>query len=265
MLNSLFKFRVLRLPATSLFIILSIFQAVSFECLRAETAGARRPVIIIDPGHGGDDLGAPGVGGMLEKDVVLAISGYLSAYLQENLNAVVRLTRDQDVFIPLPERTSIANDYEADVFISLHANASPRHKLSGFEIYYLDNTQDAGSKKLAERENTAGQGASSDLGFILSDLIQNHKMPDSIKLARNISEAVDSFILTSWPGTANLGVKKGPFFVLVGAHMPCVLVELFFIDNKYDGEKLMKPAFQKDLAYALYLGIEKFLNQKGAQ
>lgn len=221
----------------------------------------KRPVIIIDPGHGGEDLGAVGVNGIQEKDVVLDISKELEKYLVENLNAVVRFTRDRDVFIELAERTTMANDYEADVFISLHANASPRKKLSGFEIYYLDNTQDAASKKLAERENAShAQSGNSDLGFILSDMIQNHKLADSVRLAKSISAGVEQFVLHNWPGSTNLGVKKGPFYVLVGAHMPCVLVELFFIDHKLDGERLAKTDFRKDLAYALYLGIEQFLS-----
>jgi N-acetylmuramoyl-L-alanine amidase len=246
--------------------IIKFFTAIFFSCCLSGQLLAepnKIPVVIIDPGHGGEDLGAEGLHGMVEKDLVLDIANELAKYLRQNLSAVVRFTRDEDVFIPLADRTAFANDYEADVFISLHANASQKKKLSGFEVYYLDNTNDHASKKLAERENRSVlQQVNGDLGFIISDLIQNNKLADSIKLAKDISKSIDHLIIKSWKGSRNLGVKKGPFYVLVGAHMPCVLVELFFIDNKSDGERLANPQFRKDLAYALYIGIEDFLNNR---
>ncbi|GAH00108.1 unnamed protein product, partial [marine sediment metagenome] len=140
------------------------------------------PLVLIDPGHGGDDFGAQGKGGLLEKDVVLDIALRLEKLLVEKLNAVVRLTRRKDVFVPLAERTNLANDFEADVFISLHTNASPKGKVAGLETYFLDNTNDKASRKLAERENRSMrfEGSQSDLQFMLSDLIQNAKLEDSI-------------------------------------------------------------------------------------
>ncbi|RMG39903.1 MAG: N-acetylmuramoyl-L-alanine amidase [Candidatus Dadabacteria bacterium] len=234
---------------------------------RRQAVNKHRPVIVIDPGHGGEDLGARGVGGLLEKDVVLAVALELKKLLSKRLNAIVRLTRSRDVFIPLAERTNLANDFEADLFISLHVNASRSKKLTGFETYYLDNTNDKSSRKLAERENASMsfEGEQGDLQFILSDLIQNAKLEESIMLAHTVNDATYNFIKKKWPVKNNLGVKKAPFYVLVGAHMPCILVEMFFIDNKQNGLLLAKREFRKDLAWGLFNGIKKYLETESQQ
>jgi len=220
-------------------------------------------VIVIDPGHGGEDLGAVGQGGLLEKDVVLDIALELERILEQELGATVRLTRRTDVFVPLMERTAFANDFEAKVFISLHANASENQKLSGFETYYLDNTGNKASKRLAERENRSLEFEESmeDLHFILSDLIQASKLEDSITLANSVHKATVKHLRQSWDNVNDLGVKKAPFYVLVGAHMPCILVEMFFVDNPKDGSMLADPNFRKDIAQGLSVGIKNFLDK----
>lgn len=224
------------------------------------------PVIVIDPGHGGEDHGAVGVGGLLEKDVALDISGRLQKLFEERLGATVRLTRSKDEFVPLAQRTQMANDLEAELFISIHNNASERHSLSGFEVYYLDTTDDKASKLLAERENVQhGEAApTDDLSFMLSDLIQSGKLEESVLLARSISEKL-STLSSRWRSVQSLGVKKGPFYVLVGAHMPCVLVELFFIDHKNDGALLADPKFRQAIAEQLARGVETFLSKRKAK
>ncbi|MCO6430392.1 MAG: N-acetylmuramoyl-L-alanine amidase [Deltaproteobacteria bacterium] len=223
-----------------------------------------RPVVVIDPGHGGEDMGAVGVGGLLEKDVVLQISLELQRILEDDLNAVVRLTRTGDRFVPLLERTAFANDFEADIFVSLHCNASPKKVLHGLEVYYLDNTGDRASKALAERENASVQyeGAQADLQYMLSDLIQNLKLDDSISLANHLRKATLARLSKANYKVRDLGVKKAPFYVLVGAHMPCVLVEISFIDHQREGKLLGTPEYRAAVAQGIASGIKSFLSQK---
>jgi len=223
-----------------------------------------RMLIVIDPGHGGEDFGAVGIGGLLEKDVVLDIALRLERELTEKLGAVVRLTRRADRFVPLADRTNLANDFEADLFLSLHTNASPQSNVSGMESYYLDNTNELSSKKLAERENQSLQfeAQATDLQFILSDLIQNAKLEDSILLANMVQSAVARAVHVEHPKLATLGVKKAPFYVLVGAHMPCILIELFFIDHTLDGVLLGKKDFRATLARGLFIGVKDYLERR---
>lgn len=234
--------------------------------VKSNTSGNRKsgPLILIDPGHGGEDYGAVGLSGLLEKDVVLDIALRLEKLLRERDGVVVRLTRNKDIFVPLSERTALANDFEADLFLSLHTNASPNGKLEGLETYYLDNAEDAASKKLAERENASMhfEGAEGDLAFMLSDLIQNAKMEDSIALANILHTNLLGHVKRQGQKVASFGVKRGPFYVLVGAHMPCVLIELLFIDHPSDAKRLAEPQFRQVLAAGLFRGIENFLVRK---
>lgn len=217
-----------------------------------------RPLIVIDPGHGGDDLGAVGYDGYLEKDVVLNIAMLLDELLRERLRARTVLTRVRDVPLALEDRTEIANNAKADLFISIHANASPSRRARGIETYYLDNTDDKSSLKLAERENKSSRRNLSDVQFILSDLIQNVKLEDSIALAHHMQNALVQRISRYYSDVRDLGVKRGPFFVLVGAHMPCVLVEVSFMDHPVEGRRLIDRRYQKIVADALYRGIRGF-------
>lgn len=220
-------------------------------------------VVVIDPGHGGEDFGAVGLGGILEKDVTLAVALELEQILSKDRGLTVRLTRRKDVFVPLAERTAIANDFDAAIFVSLHTNASPESKLSGLETYYLDNSGDKASKKLAERENssTRFEEADGDLQFMLSDLIQDGKLDDSIRLAKVIQgKLYNEAAEVMGQDAQDLGLKKGPFYVLVGAHMPCVLTEMFFIDHQVDGLHLADKGFRRRLAQGLASGIQHFLS-----
>ncbi len=226
----------------------------------------KRPLVVIDAGHGGDDLGAHGPDGILEKEIVLSVAEYLDELLRDRLRARTVLTRSRDTFIPLPERTQIANEKNADLFISIHANASEFKTASGIETYYLDNTNNKSSLKLAERENMSlqmgGGGGASDLGFILSDLIQNVKLDDSISLAHKLQDSLWQTLGRYYDGVNNLGVKKAPFYVLVGAHMPCVLVEISFIDHPVEGRRLADRKYQKLVALALFQGIRDFFTPR---
>ena len=218
----------------------------------------RDPVVVIDPGHGGEDLGAEGVNQVLEKEVVLNISLYLDELLRNRLRAKTVLTRARDVVVPLEARTKIANDNQADLFISIHTNASPKKNATGIETYYLDNTDDRSSLKLAERENTSSRFGRDDLGFMVSDLIQNLKLDESISLAHHLHGSLIRRIRVGGYEVRDLGVKRAPFFVLVGAHMPCVLVEVSFIDHALEGAKLVKRDYQLQVAEGIYRGIRDY-------
>ena len=227
-----------------------------------ENEATEKPLIVIDPGHGGEDYGAVGVGGVMEKDLVLSIALELEKILVSELDAVVRLTRRTDTFVPLADRTNLANDYEADLFLSLHVNASPKGKLAGLETFYLDNSGDEATKKLAERENRSlrfEESGGGDLGFMLSDLIQSAKLDESIILANVVHKGLLRHLKPRWEGIRDLKVRKAPFYVLVGAHMPCILVELFFVDNREDGRRLANRKFRSDIAQGLLGGIREYL------
>jgi N-acetylmuramoyl-L-alanine amidase len=214
--------------------------------------------IVLDPGHGGKDTGAIGSGGLLEKDVVLILAKKLGKKLAKDMGVEVVLTRDKDVFIPLEDRTAIANAENADLFISLHVNASPSPQAKGIETYYLDNTDDEAAIRLAARENGTSRRNISDIQFILSDLIQNSKLEDSIALAHHLQSSLVSHLGQTAGAVKDLGVKKAPFYVLVQAKMPSVLAEIFFITNKKEGQLLSRASYQDAIVDALYNGIKKY-------
>jgi N-acetylmuramoyl-L-alanine amidase len=220
------------------------------------------PIVVLDPGHGGGDVGATSQHGGQEKEITLDIARRVKALLERRHQLKVQLTRDDDTFVPLARRTAFANRKEGAVFVSLHVNASENHNLEGLEAYYLDNTNDEASRKLAERENGVAPGeALDDLSFMLSDLIQSGKLEDSILLTRSVEAGIRSKVLTSHRDLRSLGVKKAPFFVLVGAHMPCSLIEMFFVDNPVEGRKLHEDSFRSALAAGIADGIVRFLGK----
>jgi N-acetylmuramoyl-L-alanine amidase len=220
--------------------------------------------VMIDPGHGGHDPGAIGYDGLQEKTIVLAVSKRLGKKLASRLPVDVLYTRTRDVFIPLPDRTARANSAKADLFISIHANSSPNPASHGIETYYLNNTNDRATLRLAGIENgirqrNGLQQHGTDLSLILSDLIQTGKEEESILLAGVLQRSLVRHARQEYAEARDLGVKKGPFYVLVGAHMPCVLVELAFLSHGAEGRKLRSPTYQETLAEGLFQGIGHFL------
>ena len=220
------------------------------------TVGIRK--IVLDPGHGGKDPGAIGVGGIAEKDIVLSIAKKLAKKLQKEMGIHVVLTRKDDSFIPLEDRTAIANAENADLFVSLHMNASPNADARGIETYYLDKTNDEAAMRLAARENATSRKNVSDLQFILSDMMQSMKLEDSISLAYRLQSSMVSSLTTKMGEVSDLGVKKALFYVLVGARMPSVLVEMFFITNKNEGRAMSQENYQDAMVEALYEGIQRY-------
>jgi N-acetylmuramoyl-L-alanine amidase len=220
------------------------------------SSGLRK--IVLDPGHGGKDPGAVGPGGITEKDIVLAVAKKLAAKLKNEMGIQVVLTRKDDRFIPLEDRTELARKENGDLFISLHMNASPNAEAKGIETYYLDNTTDEAAIRLAARENATSRKNISDLQFILSDMTQNMKLEDSITLAHRVQNSLVSGMTKVMGDVKDLGVKKALFYVLVGAPMPSVLVEMFFITNRGEGRAMNQDNYQDAMVEALFEGIQKF-------
>jgi N-acetylmuramoyl-L-alanine amidase len=214
--------------------------------------------VVLDPGHGGKDPGALGPGGIAEKEIVLSIAKKLAVKLKTEMGTEVVLTRKDDRFVPLEDRTLLANSQDADLFISLHVNASPNADAKGIETYYLDNTTDEAAIRLAARENATSRKNISDLQFILSDMMQNMKLEDSITLAHRLQAALVSGMSKFMGDVKDLGVKKALFHVLVGARMPSVLVEMFFITNKNESRAMADPNYQDAMVDALFEGIQKY-------
>ena len=222
-------------------------------------------LIVIDAGHGGKDPGAIGPGRVREKDVTLAVAKKLKARLEkEHPELKVVLTRSDDSYLSLVERTAKANMLDASLFISIHCNASPNPQVAGIETYYLDNTTDRAALKLAARENFISEEKmteAGDLNYILADMATSSKVEDSVPLAGLIQESLVRELKKEYTGVNSLGVKKAPFWVLTGARMPCVLIETSFISNRKEEKRLASSAYQDDLAHAVALGVRSYLRE----
>ena len=234
----------------------------------ADTRALR--VVVIDPGHGGSDTGAKGPGGTLEKDVALLIARRLRAQLINSLGLQVFLTRDGDQELSLDQRTAIANNYKADLFVSIHANASRASGARGSEVYFLAyQASDDESRKVALAEGALPEAAEagaasgptpSDVALILWDMAQAEHLEESSALASRLQEE-----LSEIGGTPGRGVKQAPFRVLVGAAMPATLVEVAFISNPEEEKQLASETFQQQIAAALARGIERFRKERSAR
>lgn len=211
--------------------------------------------IVIDPGHGGKEVGAVGPGGLLEKDVTLAVARKLAASLSSKTGARIVLTREDDSVVSLDQRTALANQYNADLFLSIHINAAVVKGAKGSETYYLSlEASDELARKAAETENaSAAADPASDLKLILWDLAQQAYIEESSRFATTIQEEMNAA-----SSIVNRGVKQGPFKVLVGATMPAALVELGFISNPEEEAKLQSEAFQNAMVAALTRAVERY-------
>ncbi len=215
--------------------------------------------IVIDPGHGGHDPGAMSPSGTREKDIVLQIGLKLAQKIREELGIDAVMTRSTDVFIELQERTAMANKVGADLFVSVHANASPNRAANGIETYYLNLAKTTKAAELAAKENGTTLEKVSLLQAVLFDLMANYKLNDSAHLANEVQNALHKRALTGYPTVKNLGVKQGPFYVLVGATMPSILVETAFVSNEKDEQKLKDPSYQDLTADGILSGIKGYI------
>ncbi len=220
-------------------------------------------IIVIDPGHGGIENGAVGPTGLIEKDVTLILARRLKRVLERGRPSLsVVLTRDEDRLLGLDERTAIANHNRADLFVSIHLNASSQSAATGAETYYLSSdATDAEARILAARENLSPQGSRelppdlADLELVLWDLAQNRYLAESGALAESIQRQLNQLT-----GTRNRGVRQAPFRVLMGAMMPAVLVEVGFVSNEKQEALLRSSRYRNDIVNAVAAAVDEFLN-----
>jgi N-acetylmuramoyl-L-alanine amidase len=216
--------------------------------------------IVIDPGHGGVDPGAVGRNGLYEKDVNLAVSRMLRQYVEDSLKIKVILTRNRDLYLSLKERTNMANRNAADLFVSIHCNATAKGmSRSGFETYFLSEAKTNEERAVAALENAAlkfdkVEMPNDDISFIFYDLAQSAFLDESNQFAENIQASAERNLKIP-----SRGVKQAGFYVLHGAFMPAVLVECAFISNPEEERLLRQKEFQKRLAYCIFQGIKDYI------
>jgi N-acetylmuramoyl-L-alanine amidase len=224
------------------------------------TLGLKIGRIVIDPGHGGHDTGTIGPTGLMEKDLCLDVALRLGKIIQQRLpGADVVFTRSDDTFIPLEERTNIANQAKADLFISIHANSSEDHAARGIETYYLNLKGSPEAMAVAARENAASQEGIHDLQDLVKKIAQTEKIDESREFAEDIQDSLSKRVQKNARTVKNRGVRKAPFVVLIGADMPSVLTEISFLSNPADEQLLKKPENRQRVAEGLYQGVASYL------
>lgn len=214
--------------------------------------------VVIDAGHGGHDTGTIGASGLMEKDLVLDVALRLGKMIENRLGADVIYTRNDDIFIPLEERTKIANLEKADLFVSIHANSSPVSSATGVETYYFNFTSDQNALKLATRENASSASSIFELNDLLHKAVLNAKVEESRDFAQKVETSLYTMSVHMNRKSRNRGVKKAPFVVLIGATMPSILAEIGFISNPHDAKLLRREDQRKKVAEALYKGISAY-------
>jgi N-acetylmuramoyl-L-alanine amidase len=218
-------------------------------------------VVVIDPGHGGKDPGAVGPTGYYEKKANLKIALYLKEYLEKELGLTVIMTRTGDSFLDLKKRTAVANDKGADLFISIHNNASTSRSPYGISTYYLAVTSDRKALTVAARENDTTIEELSELDYILTDLVVSAKRNESSLLAKFVQEGMVGSVQKEYDSINSIGVCQGPFWVLVGAQMPSILVECSYISNNREEKRLMTDDYLKALARGIFNGVRRYIKE----
>lgn len=262
---------ILSPDSNDLFINLRTIQTISPEDstkeeLQKQKQGWLVDTIVIDPGHGGKDPGAIGVGGVKEKDIVLPVALKLGQIIQRRLPDVnIVYTRDTDVFVPLWQRTKIANEKNGKLFISLHCNSNRNSRVNGFETYFLSAEKDEKARDVVLTENevikfesTIDQKRYEGINFVLATLAQNAFLKYSQYFASLVQKALNAKLIAE--GMKDRGVRQGPFWVMVGATMPNILIELGFISNNYEAKLLKQTSVQTKMADAICDGIIKYKN-----
>ena len=216
--------------------------------------------IVIDAGHGGHDTGTIGPTGLMEKDLCLDVALRLGKIIEQRLpGADVVYTRSDDTFVPLEERTNIANQAKADLFLSIHANSSRDHAARGIETYYLNLKGSAEAMEVAARENATAQEGVHDLQDLVKQIARTEKIDESKELAEDIQDSLSKRVQKTGKPIKNRGVRKAPFVVLIGADMPSILTEISFLSNPADEQMLKKPEQRQKVAEGLYQGVASYL------
>jgi N-acetylmuramoyl-L-alanine amidase len=216
--------------------------------------------IVIDAGHGGHDTGTIGPTGLMEKDLCLDVALRLGKIIQQRLpGADIVYTRSDDTFIPLEERTNIANQAKADLFISIHANSSQDHAARGVETYYLNLKGSAEAMEVAARENASSEQGVHDLEDLVKKIARSEKIDESKEFAEDIQDSLAKRMQKASKTVKNRGVRKAPFVVLIGADMPSILTEISFLSNPADEKLLKEPEYRQRVAEGLYQGVASYL------
>jgi len=214
--------------------------------------------VVIDPGHGGENDGAVGSKGLVEKDLVLDVSLRLGKLISERMGSEVIYTRSDDTFVPLEGRTALANDKKADLFLSIHANWSPAPVAAGIETYYLNFTDSQDALAVAARENASSQKSIFELHDLIEKISLHDKLGESREFAGRIQSSLFALSSRNNPAEKNRGVRRAPFVVLIGANMPSVLAEIGFLSNPKEEALLKKPEYRQKIAEALFRGVSRY-------
>lgn len=237
-------------------------HAFAFKPVKGYTGSYAIKTIVIDPGHGGKDPGAIGPTGLKEKDAALSISKQLKVELERRLNCRVVLTRNDDRFLELDERTVFANSMNADLFLSIHLNASRNPAARGIETYFMSPSRSKDEMETASRENMlalkSNNETENDLAYIMSDLINTQKVNESSQLADTVQRAAVKGMRPYYGGVKDKGVKQAMFYVLWRATMPSALVETSFISNRDEERRLRTPEYVASLAKSIASGVENY-------
>ena len=223
--------------------------------------GIRR--IVIDSGHGGRDPGCIGKKGTLEKEIVLDISTRLKKILTAQTELEVTMTRESDIYIPVENRPVIANQKQGDIFISIHANSNPRKNYSGVRTYFLNFSTDSSVMATAARENATSTKNIRAMKDIIQQITRNSKIRESKELSQKIQKNLMDSLNKSYSGVKDLGVKGGPFWVLIGGEMPSILVEVSHLSNQKEEARLKTSQYRQKIAQGIFNGITEYINSLG--
>jgi N-acetylmuramoyl-L-alanine amidase len=228
----------------------------------ARQLGLDARTVVIDPGHGGTDPGCLGLAGQKEKDIVLDVALRLKKLLEAASLRVI-LTRESDIFIPVESRNILANNRKADLFVSIHANASFNRQRSGIETYFLNLSPDPSVIEVAARENATSSGTISEFKEIIQKILQNTKVPESRDLAEKIQRNLVQYLSRFYGGIKDLGAKGGPFWVLIGSGVPSVLVEISHLSNSAEEARLKDDEYRGRVAEGIAQGILAYRESLG--
>ena len=219
--------------------------------------------IVLDPGHGGTDPGCIGRSGIYEKTIVLDVCMRIKRMLSEIEGIEVIITRESDIYLPLENRTVIANQKQADLFISIHANANPSRNFYGILTLFLNFSTDENITRIAARENASSTKNIGDMKEIIDKIVQNSKIMESKVLAEKVQSGLVRRLSSKYKSIRSLGARGGPLSVLIGSEMPSILVEISHLSNSREEARLKTPQYREEIARGIYNGITSYIQSLG--
>ncbi len=232
-------------------------RSVSGTSSLVRALGLKLERVVIDPGHGGWDTGTIGPTGLMEKDLVLDVAHRLGALIEQRLGAEIVYTRADDTFVALEDRTALANQKQADLFLSIHANAGVA-SATGSETYYLNFTTSKTAMEVAARENASSQRSIHELQGLIEKIALKDKVDESKEFASKVQTALFKELAGADPASRDRGVRRAPFIVLIGAAMPSVLSEIAFLSNRQEERLLKRDSYRQRIAEGLYKGVSQY-------